>query len=324
MVFFLCALCILLWLSSAFPCPRLLIRQSTGGKANREGVLTFLRPLFLLIVLSSTAFAALTTPAANKAKPVVPPAPALPATADVVTFVVHSDDQNHKFIVTTVPNLMRVDIPGDDYSVIYDDKTEHYIGLEHSNYTYWQFSWPEVSTAVESSKRYETRMQELNFAGISSDAPPATNIPTDTAPAIVPDTSGYVWKQTNDHKKIADLDCTRWTGETVSGDAVQAWCFNGPLPKVQTALERLHVINEPMALVAVRTLIPPFVFPVFSALAKGGVTPIQISWGGDREKNSFTFVKAESRETKPNLFSVPPLYMKTTLITMDGLIDQKK
>jgi len=303
----------------------LLIRQPTGAKANRERVFTYLRPLFSLLVLSATAFAAPVVPVDNKAKPVTPPVPALPAVLDVVTFVVHSEDQNHKLIVTTAPTMMRIDRPDEEYSVIYTDQTEHYIGLEHNNYTYWQFSWPEVQTAVESSKRYEARMQELNSAGISNDAPPATtNTSADAVTSSVPDTSGYVWKQTTEHKKIAGLDCALWTGETVSGDSVQAWCFNGPLPKIQTAVDRLHAINEPMALVAVRTLVPPFVFPVFNALVKGGVTPILITWGGDHEKNSFTFVEAKTRETKPNLFTVPNLYMKTTLVTMDGLIDQKK
>ena len=89
-------------------------------------------------------------------------------------------------------------------------------------------------------------------------------------------------------------------------------------------MERLRAINEPMALVPVRTIVPDFVFPVYDALVKGGVIPILITWGGDRDKNQFRFVEAKTRDGKPGLFTVPKLYMKTTLITMDGIIDQKK
>jgi hypothetical protein len=142
--------------------------------------------------------------------------------------------------------------------------------------------------------------------------------------ARIPDTSGYVWKPTNDHKMIAGLDCVRWTGDTVSGDSVEAWCFNGPLPKIQIVVERLHTINEPMATVAIRTLVPPFVFPVFGALVRGGVTPVMIIWGAEQQKNSFAFVETKTRQPQPDVFSVPKLYMKTTLVSMDGLIDQKK
>ena len=79
-----------------------------------------------------------------------------------------------------------------------------------------------------------------------------------------------------------------------------------------------------MALVAVRTLVPPFVFPVFNALTKGGVTPVLITWGGESEKNSFAFIEAKSRPTKANLFTIPNLYLKTTLITMDGILNQNQ
>jgi len=296
--------------------------------------------LFAFLVLPGVAPAAL-TPAPvqavnNRAKPVVPPAPpaqALPATLDVVTFLVHTEGANHKLIVTTAPNLMRVDCPSEAYSIIYNPETESYIGLEHSNYTYWQFSWPEIRSVVENSKRYASRLQELSFAGVSPDAPsapappaPAANtnvVSADAVAAIVPDTSGYVWRQTNEHKNIAGLDCVQWIGETVSGDKVQAWCVSRPLPKILDAVTHLRAINEPMALVAIRSLAPPFVFPIFSALTKGGVTPILIIWGGDRQKNSFAFVEAKTRDAKADLFAVPKLYRKTTLVSMDGMVDQK-
>jgi len=265
----------------------------------------------------------------------VVPAPALPATLDVTTFAIRNDGDTYKLTVTGVPqqagtdvfgpesSFMRVDVPNQSYSLIYNNATEVYIGLEHSNYTYWQFSWPEIRASIESSKRYASRLQELNLAGISA-ADSSSKATSSSSTSSLPDNSGYVWKQTNDHKKIAGLDCTRWTGDTVSGDNVEAWCFNGPLPKIQTAVDRLHIINEPMALVPIRTLAPPFIFPIFGALVRGGVTPVVINWGSQQQKSSFAFVETKTRETKADLFTVPKLYIKTTLVSMDGLIDQKK
>jgi hypothetical protein len=263
----------------------------------------------------------------NQAQPVTPPV-AAPAFLDVVSFEFQVDGENHKVVVTTSPTLLRVDEPDDGYSIIYNPQTDHYTGLEHRNYTWWEFSWPEVSSAVENSKRHEARLQELSNEGLSGDdAPPATNAasaPTAGSLSGGADDSGYVWRLTTDKKRIADLDCVRWTGDTVSGESVEAWCYNGPLPKVQAAVERLRAINEPMALVPVRTVVPDFVFPVYDALARAGVTPVLIAWGGDKDKNSFRFIEAKTRDGKLSLFTVPKLYMKTTLITMDGLIDQKK
>jgi hypothetical protein len=278
-----------------------------------------MRPLFLLaIILPTLACAA---PAANIAQPPV----AVPAFLDVVTFLVHTDGENHKLIVTTGPGVMRVDEPDDRYSIIYHSQTEHYTGLEHGNYTYWEFSWPEVQAAVKASKRYESHLQEMTLDGIDGSAQtPATNAPADPVASLPDDNSGYVWHQTTDRKKIAGVDCLRWAGDSVSGESVEVWCSTAPLPKVEAAMESLRAINEPMELVAVRTIVPDFVFPIYHALVRGGVTPVTITWGGEEEKSRFSFVESQTREGKAALFTVPNLYMKTTLLTMDGLIDQKK
>jgi hypothetical protein len=281
------------------------------------------RILFLFpgILLAATLSA---QAADNKADPVTPPV-AAPAFLDVVSFEFHADGENHKVVVTTSPTLLRVDEPDDGYSIIYNPQTDHYTGLEHRNYTYWEFSWPEVRAAVENSKRHEARLQELSNEGLNGDtASPATNAPNAASSSAGSDDSGYVWRATTDKKRIADLDCVRWTGDTVSGVSVEAWCANGPLPKLQAAVERLRAINEPMAMVPVRTIVPDFVFPVYAALVKGGVIPILITWGGDRNKNHFRFVEAKTRDGRLSLFTVPKLYMKTTLVTMDGIVDQKK
>jgi hypothetical protein len=264
-------------------------------------------------------------PRAHGADATPSPPIAAPAFLDVVAFAFNGEDgENHKAVVTTGPNRLRVDEPDDGYSVIYDPQTDHYTGLEHRNYTYWEFSWPEVRDAVENSKRHEARLEDLSNEGMSGEVEgPVTNAPDAASTPAVSDDSGYVWHMTTDKKRIADLDCIRWTSDTLSGESVEAWCYNGPLPKVQAAIARLRAIDEPMALVPVRTIVPDFIFPVYDALLKGGVTPVLINWGGDRKENHFRLVEAKTREGEPGLFTVPKLYMKTTLITMDGMIKEQ-
>ena len=83
----------------------------------------------------------------------------------------------------------------------------------------------------------------------------------------------------------------------------------------------LRKINEPMALVPVRTIVPDAIFPVYDALLKGGVTPLLITWGDEHNKNHFRFIEAKTRDGQLKLFTVPKLYVKTTLVTMDGMTD---
>ncbi len=97
----------------------------------------------------------------------------------------------------------------------------------------------------------------------------------------------------------------------------------GPLPKVTSAILQLHTVDEPMALVPVRTIVPDFIFLVYGALTRSGVTPVMITWGADQEKGEFRLEKMETRPGKLALFTVPKLYIKTTLVTMDGLIDRQ-
>lgn len=268
---------------------------------------------------------------------------AVPAVLFAVTFQIKAEDENCKLVVTSTPALLRVDDATDGYSIVYNSATEHYSGLEHRNYTYWEFSWPEVKAAVQGTKRYETRLKDLGIEGLNADLPPsdapnpaitgtnstsasppdASSVTADSSSASSSDTSGYVWRPTTDKKRIADLDCVRWTGESVSGSPVEAWCYPGVLPKVQGALAQLRVINEPIALVPVRTLVPPFVFEVSDSLNRGGVTPVLITWGGDVEKNRFALLSVKTRAGNANLFTVPKLYVKTTLVTMDGIGTQK-
>ncbi len=286
--------------------------------------------------------------AATDSTPDTKPAPeaqpirvAAPAFVETVTFDVESSGDRHKLIVTSAPGLVRIDAPDDRLSVIYDPATEHYTGLEHSNYTYWEFIWPEVRDAVEGSHRYAQRLQDLGPELMEENAIPApattsdaslggaTNAasPTDpNAPATNSagdDTTGYVWHTTPDKKRIDDYDCVHWIGETVAGEKIDAWCAPSILPPVEQALSILQTVNEPIALVPVRNFVPPLVFVALKAITKGGMTPIQMTFGADRNADHFMLVNVKQRDGKLSYFEVPKVYIKTTLVTMDGIGSQK-
>jgi hypothetical protein len=264
------------------------------------------------------------TSAVSSSLPVA--APKSPARADVVTFNMFNDGENHKLVVTLGGPLDRVDAIEDRYSVIYNPRTQDYIGLEHSNDTYWEFSWPDVKAKVSQTKRYENHLRDLLSQGVLPDDnegisgnTTSTNTDDTSSAGAGPDSSGYIWKQTGEHRKIGGLECVHWTGQSTANPNVDAWCYAGPLPEVSAAMKTIRDMNEPMALVPVRTLVPAFLFIAYDSLVKGGSTPVLVTWGGDVEKNKFSFAEKTSRDNKPELFSIPKLYIKTTLITMDGI-----
>jgi hypothetical protein len=281
-----------------------------------------------LALLFATVFPALAADApAPRALPVNAPV-AAPTVLDVVTFAFFSDSQYRKVIVTTSPTIQRFDEPDDRWSFLYDPATQIYTGLEHDNYTWWSFTWPEVRGAVETSKRGEKRIQDMGFDGLNSDNPAATNAPPasvtpDASALATGDDTGYVWKQAGANKRIAGLECQHWTGESLSSGDCEVWCYNGPLPRVTEAIARLREVDEPITLVPIRTLVPDFIFPVYDALGKSGLTPVRITWGTDTGKGEFRLVDQKTRPYDAKLFSVPALYRKTTLITLDGMIPEQ-
>jgi hypothetical protein len=276
-----------------------------------------------------------------KALPLNSPA-AIPSVLDVITFNIRSDGENHKLIITPTPTLLRVDAPDDGFSLIYNPATEHYFGLENRNYTYWEFSWPEVRSAVEGTKRYENRLREVGSDALSTTPPPSPDAslpgnsaviqglldtnstnPNSPSSSSTTDDSGYTWTTTPEKKRIAGLECQHWNGQSISGEPVDAWCYPTAVPKVVSAMAQLRDINDPIALVPVRELVPPFVFEIWDSLSKGGVTPLLITWGDEQDKNRFELLSLKTREGRADLFTVPRLYVKTTLITMDGIGNQK-
>jgi hypothetical protein len=289
--------------------------------------------------------------AATNATPDTKPAPeaqpvpiAAPAFVDTVTFNIESSGNRHVLTVISAPGLVRIDAPIDRLSIIYDPATEHYTGLEHSNYTYWEFTWPAVRDAVQNTHRYAQRLQDLGPELMEENAitPPATssdassNTDASSTAAAAPDpnatsatssvgddTSGYVWHTTIDKKRIAGYDCVHWVGETVAGEKIDAWCAPSLVPQVEQALTLLQTVNEPIALVPVRDFVPPLVLVAWKALTKGGVTPVLMTWGSDTESDRFALVNFKQRDGKLSYFQVPREYLKTTLVTMDGIGNQK-
>ena len=285
-----------------------------------------LRFLPVLLIAGSTQIRGADAPKARPVESLVHGS--APAFVDELIFDSRFEDHSEKIVITSGPNQIRFDETDDGYSFLYNPAIQFYTGLEHRNYTYWQFSWPEVQAAVRNSKRAEKRMQDLANQGLSSDSPPpAASAPAPAAPDTsslgVGDNSGYVWRPGTEHKRIAGYDCIRWTGETLSGENCMAWCYGTPLPKVTQAIADLRAVDEPMALVPVRTVVPDFIFVVYDALLKSGVTPLMITWGSGPEKGTFRLANIQTLPYDAKLFSVPKLYIKTTLITMDGMIDSQ-
>jgi hypothetical protein len=215
-------------------------------------------------------------------------------------------------------NKIRVDKPREKFAVLYDVAAEQYTGLEQRDYHYWQFSWPEVKAQAEKSRLFKRRLEDRSLEGLSSYDLESRQ----TESSILPAAALYVWKQTQLKKPLAGKTAQQWIGETRGLERVEVWSVSPVDEPLHAALERLKKVNDPLALAAVRPIVPFYVFPVFDSMKKGEGTPLEIYRGGEGKDRDFLRVIAlRKQEGNPEkLFSIPSTYQKVPLSALDDIL----
>lgn len=239
--------------------------------------------------------------------------------AERMEFRVADLTEEKKIIVTLTPAKIRVDQPEDKFAFIYDVATQSYTGLELRDAHYWKFSWPEVQAAVQASKRYKRRLNDLNIEGLAS-----YDITRPDPVETLPETPQFTWRTDDKTKKIGEYDCQHWLGNNRGGKDIEAWCVGQRVGGLKENLDRLKQVNEPMALVAVRPMLPPEFFVVVDSLYKAEVSPVEIAWGDHDDRTRLTLVRIEHKEVPVSLFQVPQTYLPSKLQALEGIVDDDK
>lgn len=248
-----------------------------------------------------------------------------PIAAQRMEFSLHDQVEEKRIIIYLTPDKIRVEQPEDKFAFIYDVATKTYTGLELRDAHYWSFSWPKVQEHVQSTKRYQRRLQDLNIEGFAS-----YDITRPDAPAPSdPDSPQFIWRPDTAKKKISGYECQLWKGENRGGKDLEAWCVEQRVGGLKENLDRIKEVNEPMALVPVRPVLPPEFFVAVDSLYKAQVTPVEVAWGGtkqsrDDDRTRLTLRSIESKQISPALFTVPKTYLPSKLQALEGVVDEDK
>lgn len=249
-------------------------------------------------------------------------ADAPPLQAERMEFYLRDQVEGKKIIVYLTPAKIRVEQPEDKFAFIYDVATQTYTGLELRDAHYWTFSWPKVQAHVQSSRRYQRRLQDLNIEGFAS-----YDITRPDAPSSEPAAPQFIWRTGDKKKKIGEYECQLWLGENRGGKNLEAWCIEQRVGGLKENLDRLKEINEPMALVPVRPVLPPEFFVAVDSLYKAQVTPVEIAWGSvqdkSEEKTRLTLMGIQRKEISPALFEVPKTYLPSKLQALEGVSEDE-
>jgi hypothetical protein len=240
--------------------------------------------------------------------------------ATVVEFELNELGQVQRVTITQTPTYVRVDLPKDKWSVIYRRADRTFIGLEHRDGKYWRFDWPAVEAAAKNSPRAGDRFRNLLSEGLSDYTEPGPGT-TNAAPALPPPPR-YQWEEGEGKKNIGSFATRQWRGRGALAEKVEAWCTEQKISVLPETLETLKLLNEPLALAAVRPLFPPQVFQIFDSLIKAEVTPVEIIWGKAPELNHCTYLRTETRQVDPSFFQAPRNYSKTELFSLEGLLKE--
>jgi hypothetical protein len=236
--------------------------------------------------------------------------------AQLVEFQLREAGENKKISLILTPEKIRVDQPAEKFAAIYLAAGDKYTGLELRDATYWEFSWPEVQAVVQRSKRYERRLHDLNIEGMAS-----YDLTRPDPAESLPESPIYLWRPTGVKRKIGIYETAQWIGQSASAPSVEAWCVEKELPGLKLSLDQIKKINEPMALVPVRPILPAIAFRVVDSLFKAHVTPIEILWGDGGDRNRLTLTRLESKKMDLKSFAVPNTFRKVQLNALDGILE---
>lgn len=236
----------------------------------------------------------------------------------VVEYEVRQSGETSRVTITSSPANIRVDLPAEKFSLIYERSTQKFIGLEHRDYHYWQFLLMDVLKAAHNSDNHARRLRDLNIEGMAS-----VDLLREDPKPVVPEAPHYLWKQESDKRKWGAYACTLWTG-IENEKEIRAWCTDSVVGSLAECLRDVDKISEPMALIALRPLFPKLVSPVTDSMIKASVTPIRVEWGDPHDTNYALLLSIKTQELKSDRFRVPESYLPTTLAALDGITTEVK
>lgn len=247
-----------------------------------------------------------------------------PIPAQRMEFYLRDQVEGKRIIIYLTPDKIRVEQPEDKFAFIYDVPTKTYTGLELRDAHYWTFSWPKVQAHVQSTKRYQRRLQDLNIEGFAS-----YDITRPDPTPTLPESPQFIWRTGEGKKKVSGYECQLWLGDNRGGKDLEAWCVEQRVGGLKENLDRIKEVNEPIALVAVRPVMPPEFFVAVDSLYKAQVTPVEIAWGGTKQargddKTRLTLTSIQTKEVSPALFVVPKTYLPTKLLALEGITEEDK
>jgi hypothetical protein len=200
---------------------------------------------------------------------------------------------------------MRIDTPEQNFSVLYDCRTEEFTGLEHRDAKYWQFNWLKLKKNVENSRRNSARLKSPLVVEPSPNADP---VPVN-----------FQWKASQSRKTVAELPVELWECRDANERRVRLW-FSPLEAKPSVEFWRtLHFVQETMKLIAVRSLGPSLPTVAWDHWLVAQGSPLELTLGDSEESQSLTLRTRATLPEDPALFLPPPTYRLNPLSAIAGL-----
>ncbi len=196
-------------------------------------------------------------------------------------------------------------------SILYFEENQQYFGLEHRNALFWKFRWSQVEAAIHRSQKQAVRFSDWTTEGYVSD------------PVKKPAPEGPVWnwKAGTESKKIRNWEAYRREGVGNGVGPVTTWASADPA--VIDFLRRFQPIHHQITQAVVRPCWSAWIDEATESLRAYQQAPVEIEWGGGKEKSRWKLISHESKEVSAEIFQVPQKYRKTTIEALRGIVDQE-
>lgn len=238
-------------------------------------------------------------------------------TVEVRTLLWQHGSEKQKIVCAWDPasGQMRIEMPGRRFGVIWREKDDFFTGLEERDAMYWEFSWPQIAAAVGTRNGAAADFKVPIIAAEAGAVGKAPAPITETPPSAI------VWKM----KGMTDKDAV-WTGIVNATLDVEARVVPQPPAGLEAFWRRYARVADLMRLVAVRELGPPDLTPLvasFVNMPEADRSPVALAWiNGETTSNTLTLIETRQERRDPARFAPSSVYQKTTLSTLEGLLEE--
>ncbi|TFE67376.1 hypothetical protein A7Q09_08325 [Methylacidiphilum sp. Yel] len=197
------------------------------------------------------------------------------------------------------PPYFRIDRPKELFSIIYNEREDSFVGLEHRDGRYWKFYWPQIQKAVQKTKESSYKIKSDPFTDpIEQSIEEVLNPPLSThygrfepfnPPPQIP------WEQSSLTRNSSYGELSQWIAKNTEGQSV-CWLGSFSASEMQhwdQSIGKLRKVCQILSFLLGEYAWPPKALDLWSSLPKNLGIPVETYWRQENKSLQLFLIRKE-------------------------------